>query len=57
MNMLVPGQCEKWILLCNINQFSLRDLPVMLFKKCVREVTCNYIDYGSRTNIVNMSWF
>ena len=47
-NMMVPGQAEKWVVITNINQFSLKDMPIGMFKACAKELGTNYIDYASR---------
>lgn len=52
MNMHVPGQCEKWVLLANLNGFNISQLPVNMFKKFTREGSTNYIDYAPRINVV-----
>ena len=57
LNMMIPGQVEKWVVLVNINQFSLKNLPITLFKECARELGTNYIDFGARTMVVNLTWF
>lgn len=55
-NMMVPGQAEKWVVITNINQFSLKDMPLGMFKACARELGTNYMDSASRQVVVNMTW-
>lgn len=43
--MLVPGNIEKWVSLTNVNQFSLKKLPIPFFKYIAQEMGANYIDY------------
>ena len=43
-NMLVPGHVEKWVSLTNVNQFSLKKLPIPFFKYIAAEMGANYID-------------
>ena len=38
-NMLIPGQVEKWIIILNINHFSVKKLPVKMFKECAKELS------------------
>lgn len=47
-NMMLPGQVEKWITICNINQFSIRELPVYWFKACAKELGGNYVDRSAK---------
>ena len=53
--MLVPGQVEKWITITNIAQFSITDIPVGMFKDCNHELSQNFIDYGAKAVIVNLT--
>ena len=43
-NMLLPGQQEKWIVIMNLNKFSVSNLPVGLFKASHREINHNYVE-------------
>ena len=55
-NMLLPGQVEKYIGLVNINKFSLKDLPINLFKEVAVELQINFIDCAENNFVVDMSW-
>lgn len=55
-NMLVPGQCEKWITITDIAQFSLKDLPVAMFKEVNVELSSNFIDHSQKTIVVNLTY-
>lgn len=54
--MFLPGHVEKWIVLANINQFSLKKLPVAFFKYIAKELQGNYIDCIEAQYIVNLTW-
>ena len=54
-NMLVKGQVEKWMVVININKFSLSDLPMGQFKALNEEFRNNYIDSVNKNVIVNMT--
>jgi len=56
MNCFVPGQVEKYITLCNINHYPLKELPISMFKQCARELGGNYVDYNARQVVVNLTW-
>lgn len=56
LNMLVPGQVEKWITYTNINKTSLRDVPIKLFKAAADTLSLNYIDNTSKAYVVNMTY-
>ena len=47
-NMMLPGQVERWVTVCNINQFPLKEMPVNMFKGAAKELGCNYIDRSSK---------
>ena len=55
-NMMLPGQVERWVTICNINQFSLKEMPVAMFKGAAQELGCNYIDRSSKQFVVNLTW-
>ena len=42
-NMLIPGQVEKWLIILNINHFSIKKIPVKLFKSTSKEMTSNWM--------------
>ena len=54
--MILPGQTEKWIVITNINQFPIKDLPITLFNYCTKELSCNYIDYSRKSVVVSLTW-
>ena len=54
-NMLVPGQVEKWLIILNINHFSLKKLPVRLFKAVSKELSSNWMQNSKRTVVVNLT--
>ena len=54
-NMLVPGQVEKWIIILNINQFSVKKMPVKMFKATAKELSSNWMQNTKRTVVVNMT--
>ena len=56
-NMLIPGMVEKWSILGNVNGFPLTDIPVSMFKEVTYQIGYNWIDYGNKTVVVNLSWF
>ena len=55
-NMLVPGQVERWIVILNINHFSINKLPVKMFKASAKELTANYMENTRRTVVVNLTF-
>lgn len=54
-NMLVPGQVEKWIIILNINHFSIKKLPVKMFKATAKELSSNWMQNTKRTVVVNLT--
>lgn len=54
-NMLVPGQVEKWIIILNINHFSVKKLPVKMFKAAAKELSSNWMQNTKRTVVVNLT--
>ena len=56
-NMLVPGQVERWITYTNLNQFTLSQMPLSLFKNAANELGSNYIDQSQKSFVVNMTFF
>jgi hypothetical protein len=56
-NMLIPGQVERWCVILNVNNFSLKELPLMMFKACKVELEENFIDNGGKQIVVNLTWF
>ena len=54
-NMLVPGQVEKWLIILNINHFSIKKLPVRLFKATSKELSSNWMQNTKRTVVVNLT--
>lgn len=54
--MLIPGQCEKWVSIININKCNLAKMPINFFKTCVGEVTLNYPDSIKKCFLVNLTW-
>lgn len=60
-NMLVPGQVERALTICNVNQFPLGELSsnmsmLGMFSTCARELQCNYLETQARQFIVNLTW-
>lgn len=55
-NMLVPGQVEKWIVILNINHFSINKLPVKMFKASNKELSANFMENTRKTVIVNLTF-
>ena len=37
-NMMIPGQVEKVMSITDLNNFSLKDMPVGMFKDCAKEL-------------------
>lgn len=56
LNMLVPGQVERWIVILNVNHFSINKLPVKMFKTCAKELSANYMENTRRTVVVNLTF-
>lgn len=54
--MTIKGQNERWFVICNINKFPIKELPVMFFKDCAAEICNNFIELNSTTVVVNLSW-
>ena len=54
--MLVPGQVEKWLLVTNINKFPIMKLPLSMFKDSNKELGLNWVDYSSKSFVMNLTW-
>ena len=44
--MLVPGQAEKWVTIIDLAKFSLKDLPMYMFKGVANELSNNFIEWN-----------
>lgn len=55
-NMTLPGQVEKWITICNINKFQIKELPIHMFKGCAEELGTNNVERCRSQFVVNLSW-
>lgn len=56
-NMLVPGQVDRWVFVVDASQFSLLRLPVSIFRQAARELSNNFLEFGQKFFIVNLTWF
>jgi hypothetical protein len=43
-NMQIQGTAEKWIVLCHLNNFSLKLMPINFFKYVVDELSKNFME-------------
>ena len=46
---------EKWLIILNINHFSIKKLPVKMFKATARELSSNWMQNTKRTVVVNLT--
>ena len=46
----------KWIVIMNINQFSVSKLPLKMFKEAAKELSTNWMENTKKQVIVNLTF-
>lgn len=44
MNMLVPGQVDRWVIIIDNSQFSLLNMPIGMFRQAARDMSNNFLE-------------
>ena len=57
LNMLTPGQVEKWIVIFNLNQYPVSQLPISMFTAVNKELSHNFIETNRKAFVTNATWF
>ena len=57
LNMHVPGQIEKNLIILNLNQFPLSQLPIKMFGAANKEISGNFMCTQLKSIVVNATWF
>ncbi|EGR31019.1 cral trio domain protein [Ichthyophthirius multifiliis] len=52
-NMFLPGQIENWVIICDLNNLGITNLPMNSFKKIIQYLMNNYKSRLHRLYVVN----